>query len=105
MKAYFYLAFYILLIISRPPVFAEEAFIYEDAVYLLRCCESPTFAQKSTGFYNEILNDQAAIEKINLQRPKIYIYTDFGGGTVSGKPLIDLQTSGEIASAGWKTTL
>jgi S-adenosylmethionine hydrolase len=51
------------------------------------------------------LLDQAAIEKINFQRPKIYIYTDFGGGKNQGVLLADLQTSGEITSAAWKTTL
>lgn len=62
-------------------------------------------ASKYTNFYNELLNDQAAIQKINLLRPKIYIYTDFGGGKNKNQPLVDLQTSGEISSAAWKETL
>jgi S-adenosylmethionine hydrolase len=60
---------------------------------------------KSVNIFNEILNNQSLIEKINRQRPKIFIYTDFGGGKNSGRSLVDLQTSGEIASAGWKATL
>ncbi len=76
---------------------------------LLLVCSSPLhpagFLQKSTGFYNSLLNDQTAIEKINQHRPKIYIYTDFGGGKNAGKALADLQTSGELASAAWKETL
>ena len=62
-------------------------------------------AIKFSEFYNQILSDQSAIKKINLLRPKIYIYTDFGGGKNKSKPLIDLQTSGEISSAAWKETL
>ncbi len=62
-------------------------------------------ANKFTDFYNKILSDQSAIEKINLLRPKIFIYTDFGGGVNKNKPLGDLQTSGEIAGAAWKGTL
>lgn len=76
--------------------------------FLLACSGSlhpAGFLQKTTGFYNSVLNDQSAIEKINQHRPKIYIYTDFGGGKNAGKALADLQTSGEIASAAWKETL
>lgn len=62
-------------------------------------------AKKFAEFYDQILTDQSAIKKINLFRPKIYIYTDFGGGTNGNNHLIDLQTSGEIASAAWKETL
>jgi S-adenosylmethionine hydrolase len=62
-------------------------------------------ATKFTEFYNQLLSDQSAIQKINLLRPKIYIYTDFGGGENKNRPLVDLQTSGEISSAAWKETL
>jgi S-adenosylmethionine hydrolase len=64
-----------------------------------------SFALETTHLYNQNLAAQQTIKKINQQRPKIFIYTDFGGGKNEGKPLIDLQTSGEIASAGWKATL
>lgn len=63
------------------------------------------FATKFTEFYNHLLTNQAAIQRINLLRPKIYIYTDFGGGKNKNSPLVDLQTSGEITSAAWKGTL
>ena len=62
-------------------------------------------ATKFSTFYNQILSDQSAIHKVNLLRPKIYIYTDFGGGTNKNRPLVDLQTSGEISSSAWKGTL
>jgi S-adenosylmethionine hydrolase len=62
-------------------------------------------AHKFKDFYNQILADQAAIQKINLLRPRIYIYTDFGGGENANRPVNDLQTSGEISSAAWKGTL
>lgn len=54
---------------------------------------------------DQLLRDQPAIEKLNQQRPQIYFYTDFGGGHNGKRPLTDLQTSGEIASAAWKDTL
>jgi len=62
-------------------------------------------ANKFTSFYNQILTDQAAIQKMNLLRPKIYLYTDFGGGKNGNELLVDLQTSGEISGAAWKGTL
>lgn len=55
----------------------------------------------SITFFNEIVSNQDALTALNAQRPPIYLYTDFGGGHSSG----DLQTSGELASAAWKTTL
>ena len=64
-----------------------------------------SFPLKINQFYNEIVDDQLAIEKLNQQRPKIYVYTDFGGGKNLGKPVVDLQTSGELTSAAWKATL
>lgn len=69
------------------------------------CSFSDSYVSRCTQFYNSILLNQSAIEKINHVRPKIYIYTDFGGGKNGSKALMDLQTSGEIASAGWKATL
>jgi hypothetical protein len=63
------------------------------------------FSINCVKFYNHLLKDQVSIEKLNKQRPKIYFYTDFGGGQNKERPLNDLQTSGEIASSAWKTTL
>lgn len=62
-------------------------------------------ATKFTKFFDQLLIDQFAIEKINILRPKIYIYTDFGGGKNQSQVLMDEQTSGEISSAAWKATL
>ena len=67
--------------------------------------ESPALPALSVRKFNAILDQQGLIEKINQQRPKIYLYTDFGGGKNEGKAVADLQTSGEIASAAWKSTL
>lgn len=63
------------------------------------------FPLKINQFYNDSLDNQTVIEKLNQQRPNIFLYTDFGGGKNFGVPLIDVQTSEEIASAGWKATL
>ena len=46
---------------------------------------------------------ESSIEKHNATRPLIYIYSDFGGGTL--QPLSDIQTAYELAALGWKTTL
>lgn len=43
---------------------------------------------------------------MNQLRPKILIYTDFGGGKNRNNELVtDIQTSEELASAAWKSTL
>ncbi len=62
-------------------------------------------AIKFAEFYDQLLTDEAAIQRINLLRPRIYIYTDFGGGQNQNSCLVDAQTSGEICSLAWKNTL
>ena len=86
--------------ISSFDTLSAELRVHDEAIK-----HTPSFSLQLTNFYNELLTYQTSIEKINQYRPKIYIYTDFGGGTNHGKPFVDLQTSGEIASAGWKSTL
>lgn len=68
-------------------------------------CAHSGYAKKITGFYDSLLTDQDAVEKINAGRPAIYLYTDFGGGQNQEALCSDGQTAGEIASAGWKGSL
>lgn len=50
---------------------------------------------------NQLLLSNSKIKANNKLRPRIYIYSDFGGG--SDTPLSDEQTVYELASLGWKT--
>ena len=93
-----------LLLIALCSIFATEDSISGDKNKSTTNKEL-FFATRITEFYNQLLSDQDAIEKINSLRPNIYIYTDFGGGNNRGKIVADLQTSGEIMSAAWKGTL
>lgn len=94
---FIYLLFYFLLTISNPLFSLEEQKVAADSF--------AAFSLKTTRFYNETLKDQSSIKKLNQIRPSIYLYTDFGGGKNAGQLVVDLQTCGEIASAGWKATL
>ena len=54
---------------------------------------------------NNVLQNEFQISHLNSKRPKIYIYSDFGGGKIRNGNISDLQTSQEIASAAWKSEL
>ena len=89
--------FYLLFLLPWLTLCALEKQPLEDKII--------AFPLKINQLYNETLTDQTSIEKFNQQRPKIYIYTDFGFGKNKENPVVDLQTCMEIASAGWKSTL
>jgi S-adenosylmethionine hydrolase len=64
-----------------------------------------SFLSKVNSDYGQVLENENLIREINLLRPKIYLYTDFGGGQNKDRLVVDLQTSGEISGAAWKSTL
>jgi S-adenosylmethionine hydrolase len=97
MKTIIYLIFYLFVAVAytKGVVFPEIPLNHS----------TPSDRLQYANFFNQFLKDQSSIDGINAQRPKIYFYTDFGGGRNGEQRLTDLQTSGEIASAAWKATL